>query len=62
VPIAVFVLGVISIVMLYWIHPINEGQRIDLCISSAFTDIQNLAASSHLWLEQAICRKTGGVL
>ncbi len=54
IPIAVLVLGVISIAMLLWIYLINEKQRNDVRLSDALMDIQNLAASSHLWLEEAI--------
>ena len=53
-PIAVFVLGLLSIVMLLWIDRISEGERTNFSLADVLMDIQIKTATSHIWLEEAI--------
>ena len=53
-PIVVFVLGLLSIVLLLWIDRVSEGERINFSLADVLMDIQIKAATSHIWLEEAI--------
>jgi C4-dicarboxylate-specific signal transduction histidine kinase len=55
-PTAVFILGLISVVMIFWIHSIRERQRMAFEHVDDIMDIQVRAATFHLWFEEAITK------
>lgn len=52
-PAGTLILSLVSIGMLFWSYSISEKQRMDFHICDALMDIQNLIASSHLWIHEA---------
>jgi two-component system, NtrC family, sensor kinase len=54
IPIAVFLMGVLSIAMLMWMKEINKGQRENSGLADVIMDIQIKTALAHLWLEEAL--------
>jgi C4-dicarboxylate-specific signal transduction histidine kinase len=54
IPIAVFLLGVLSIAMLMWMKEINKGQRENSGLADVIMDIQIKTALAHLWLEESL--------
>jgi PAS domain S-box-containing protein len=57
-PIAVFVLGMLSITMLLLNNRIGARQRANADLCDALMDIQKKTATSHLWLEEGITGDT----
>lgn len=55
-PTAVFILGIISIVLFFWIYSIGAKQRMDYEQIDNIMDIQTKTATFHLWLEEAITK------
>jgi signal transduction histidine kinase len=53
-PTAVFVLGVVSTVMLFWVYHITEKQMQTFEHVDAIMDVQVKTATFHLWFEEAI--------
>lgn len=54
IPMAVFFIGISSIVLLLWVNRINESARMDALIVDAIMDVQIKVSTSHLWLEEAV--------
>lgn len=54
IPVALFILGLLSIVMLIWIDRISQRQRRDIEVCDALTNIQLSIVSAHLWSEEFI--------
>jgi len=57
-PVALFILGMISIAILVWIDKLSEKQRRDFSIANALMSVQIKAAASHLWLEEILSGDT----
>lgn len=53
-PIAVFILGILSVVMLFWIYWIEEKQRMTGEYVNAVLDFRLKTTTFHLWFEEAI--------
>lgn len=47
-------LGTLSLVMVIWVHYIHYLQRANFASANALMDLRIRAATSHLWLEEAI--------
>jgi len=47
-------LSLLSIGMFFWLERIGERQRLDFDLCDVLMDIQKIAATAHLWLEEAI--------
>lgn len=54
IPIAVCLLGVLSIAMLIGMKEINKGQRENAALADVVMDIQIKTALAHLWLEKSL--------
>lgn len=54
IPIAVFVLGVLSIALLIGMKEISKGQRENAALADVIMDFQIKTALVHLWLEEAL--------
>jgi signal transduction histidine kinase len=59
-PIAVFMIGMLSIILLLWVDRINERLHIDADIVDAIMDVQIHAAKAHLWVEHIMLGGTDG--
>jgi signal transduction histidine kinase len=57
-PTAVFLLGALSTVLLFWIYFMGERQRRDFEQVDDIMDIQVRTATFHLWFEEAITKGT----
>lgn len=57
-PTAVFLLGVISTILLFWIYFMGEKQRKDFEQVDDIMDVQVRTATFHLWFEEAITKGT----
>src|SRR5512147_753492 len=57
-PTAVFFLGALSTVLLFWIYFMGERQRRDFEQVDDIMDIQVRTATFHLWFEEAITKGT----
>ena len=53
-PTAVFLLGILSIVMLFWLFFIAERQKMAFEYVDDIMDIQVRMATFHLWFEEAV--------
>jgi signal transduction histidine kinase len=55
-PTAVFILGIISIVLFFWIYSIGSKQRMAFEQIDDVMDIETRTATFHLWFEEAITK------
>jgi len=55
-PTAVFILGILSFVLIFWIHSISERQKLAFEHVDDIMDIQVRTATFHLWFEEAITK------
>jgi signal transduction histidine kinase len=53
-PAAVFLLGVLSLLMLILTKELHDSQRANFALTNALMDMQINAATSHLWLEEFV--------
>jgi two-component system NtrC family sensor kinase len=53
-PIALFIMGMLSVTLLAWSAMSHTTQRQDFALMDAIMDMQNHAATAHLWFEEAI--------
>jgi hypothetical protein len=54
VPIAFFVLGLLSVAMLIGMNEINKRQRENAALADVIMELQVKTALAHLWLEEAL--------
>jgi signal transduction histidine kinase len=57
-PATVFLVGILSLVLLFWVSLIREKQRVNSSIIEALMDAQICTATAHLWLEEAVSGDT----
>jgi len=58
-PMAVFLLGMLSSSLLIWINAMNERQDENFIFADMVMDVQLRATISHLWLEESLSGETG---
>jgi signal transduction histidine kinase len=56
-PVAVFLLGVLSIAVLIWTRAIDERQRANFAFIGLVKDLRTKTAAAHVWLEEAIAEE-----
>ena len=51
---AVFIIGLLSLTLLFWVIQIGEHQRVNSALIDDIMNVEIQAATTHLWIEEAV--------